>query len=145
MKIKVFVGILGVFGAISAHSASFHDFAEAIAQIESRNNPKAIGDNGRAIGNLQIQLKCFQDAAKFDKELAKYQYSHCFDPRVSKRVLWAYCSKYEPRALQNGDWVTLAKLWNSGCGWKSKTGAAKTRAIIYSEKLKKELSAKRGK
>lgn len=146
MKLLFICGIFATFSAncaeIQKKSVTFSQFAAALAKVESNNNPKAIGDNGRAIGLLQIQSKCFQDAAKFDKELNKFSYSHCFDPRVSKRVLWAYCSKYEAKALQNNDWITLAKLWNGGCGWRTKTGAAKNRLDIYVGKLGRELARK---
>ena len=110
---------------------SFEDFARAVAKVESNNNSKAIGDNGKARGILQIHEICFNDAAKYDAELLKYGYQGCFNPQVSKRVLWAYCAKYEKEALKNGDFEILAKLWNGGCGWRTKTGKVKSNLDTY--------------
>lgn len=101
-------------------SLTFDDFARAVAKVESGGNPKAIGDNGKARGILQIHEVCFIDAKSFDKELNRFKYSDVFDPRVSKRVLWAYCARYEPEALKNGNFQVLARLWNGGPSWDKK-------------------------
>lgn len=143
MKLLFICGIFATFSAncadFKAKTVNFSQFAAALAKVESNNQPKAIGDNGRAIGILQIQSKCFQDATKYDKELAKFQYKDCFNSQVANRVLYSYCARYEPRALQNGDWETLARLWNGGCGWRSKKGMVKNRLDIYWQKVSSNL------
>lgn len=118
---------------------SFDDFARAVAKVESNNNSKAIGDNGKARGILQIHETCFIDAKSFDKELNRFKYNDVFNPQVSKRVLWAYCAKYEKEALKNGNWEILARLWNGGCGWRTKTGKVKSNLDTYWTKVQKSL------
>ena len=114
---------------------SFEDFARAVAKVESGGNPKAIGDNGKARGILQIHEICFNDAKSFDKELNRFKYNDVFNPQVSKRVLWAYCAKYEKEALKNGNYEILARLWNSGPGWAKK----KNKTNDYWMKVKSNL------
>ena len=41
----------------------------ALALVESRNDPKAVGDGGDAIGIYQIHQSYWQDAVDFDKTL----------------------------------------------------------------------------
>ena len=115
--------ILGLGLSLNAAAANFEDFARAIGKVESGGNPKAVGDNGKARGIFQIHEVCFKDAAQFDRELAKFRYSDCFNPAVSKRVLYSYCARYESKALKSGDWETLARLWNSGPAWRNKRAA----------------------
>ena len=143
MKITFILAFFTTFSANCAQfeskTVNFQRFAAALAKVESYNNPKAIGDKGRAIGLLQIQSKCFQDACKYDKELAKFQYKDCFDSRVAVRVLYSYCSRYEPVALKNGDWETCAKLWNGGCNWRSKPAKVKIKLENYWQKVSSNL------
>lgn len=105
---------------------TFEDFSRALGKVESGNNPKAVGDNGKAKGIFQIHESCFNDSKSFDKELNRFKYSDCFNPAVSKRVLYSYCARYEPQALKSGDWETLARLWNSGPGWAGKKSKTNT-------------------
>ena len=125
---------------LNCFGANFDQFAAALAKVESNNNPKAIGDGGRAKGILQIHEICFIDAAKYDKDLAKYKYSDCFNPQVSKRVLWAYCARYELKALKEGNFEVLARLWNGGCGWRTKTGKVKSNLDNYWNNVSKNLN-----
>lgn len=126
------------FGFVYSNSClatDFDDFARAVAKVESNNNSKAIGDNGKARGILQIHEICFIDAKSFDKELNRFKYNDVFNPQVSKRVLWAYCAKYEKEALKNGNFEVLARLWNSGPGWAKK----KSKTDNYWNKVSKNL------
>lgn len=139
MKLNTLKYVTSLFICCSFTNSSlglnFDQFAAAVAKVESNNNSKAIGDNGKAKGILQIHEICFRDAAKYDKELAKFRYNDCFNPAVSKRVLWAYCARYEPKALKEGNFEVLARLWNSGPGWAGK----KSKTDNYWSKVKSNL------
>ena len=133
---KLTITALSLLLSVSASVAtSFDNFSAALAQVESSGNPKAVGDNGKAKGIFQIHEICFKDAAQYDKELAKFKYNDCFNVQVSKRVLYSYCARYEPKALKAGDWETLARLWNSGPGWAKK----KSKTDSYWEKISRNL------
>lgn len=143
MKLNTLKYVTSLFICCSFTNSSlglnFDQFAAAVAKVESNNNSKAVGDNGRAKGIYQIHEVCYLDAAKYDKELLKYGYQGCFNPQVSKRVLWSYCKRYEPEALKNGNWEVLARLWNGGCGWRTKTGKVKANLDTYWVKVKSNL------
>lgn len=119
--------------------ADFDSFTRALGRVESSNNPKAYNSKELAIGLYQIRPGYFRDAQLFDKDLAKYTHKDCFDPRVAKRVVWAYFMKYEKNSLQNGNWENLAKLHNGGCGWRTKTGKVKSNLDTYWMKVSKNL------
>lgn len=123
----------------SCLSVTFDEFAKSLARVESSNNPKSFNSKENAIGLYQIRPLYFKDAQVFDKDLAKYTHKDCFDPRVAKRVVWAYFMKYEKTSLINGNWENLAKLHNGGCGWKSKTGKVKSNLDTYWTKVQKYL------
>jgi hypothetical protein len=100
--------------------ADFDDFLDALSWVESSHNDRAIGDGGRSIGRYQITKLYFIDAQKQEAGLGNNTWEDCFDPEVAKIVVRAYMSKYEPSAVRNKDWETLARLHNSGPDWRSK-------------------------
>ena len=107
------------------------DFWGALAQVESGNNPKAVGDSGKALGIYQIHESYFKDAAEYDKDLRKYNYFDCFNPEISKKVVTAYLSRY----CKNGTPEDFARCHNSGPNWKNKKHLTEK----YWQKIKKEL------
>lgn len=123
----------------AAFASNFEDFTLAIGKVESSNNPKAINKSENALGIYQIRLNYFLDAQKFDPELVKYKHSDCFNPQVSKRVIWAYMAKYDSKSLNTGNWENLAKLHNGGCGWRIKKGQVKTNLENYWRKVSANL------
>ena len=135
--------IFSIFATFSANCAQFENktvnfqrFAAALAKVESNNNPKAHNIREDARGLLQVRANYFKDAQKFDKELARFGHNDCFNKQVAIRVFYSYCSRYEPLALKNGDWETLARLHNAGWNWKAKRSATNN----YWRKVKKALT-----
>ncbi len=105
-----------VFLTCAANGADFSDFAQAIHKTETGGRIGAIkGDNGKALGPLQIHKICFLDVAKKGEK-----YENCADLEFSKEILRRYCAKYAPKDLSNQNWEACARLWNSGPNWKSK-------------------------
>jgi hypothetical protein len=86
-------------------------FLPALARVESNNNPKAVGDNGAAIGMYQIHRCYWQDAIEFDKTLGG-RYEDCFDPEYAERVVRAYLKRYAPA---DATVEQLARIHNGGC------------------------------
>lgn len=90
----------------------------AIAKIESSNNPKAIGDNGKAFGLYQIQQPLLIDYNKANK--TRYTLKDMLDPiKAEKVATWAFTA-YLPRLLRHyGKPVTVNNLlvaYNAGIG-----------------------------
>ena len=95
--------------ATAAHAAPPASFFRALHVVETsgRTGP-IIGDNGRALGPLQIHR-----AYHADSRVAG-DYSRVADLDYSKRVVTAYLQRYAPAAWAAGDVVTLARIHNGG-------------------------------
>ena len=114
----------------------------ALAQVESRNDPKAVGDGGAAIGIYQIHRAYWQDAVDFDKTLGG-TYNDCFNPVYAERVVRAYLKRYAPA---NATVEQLARIHNGGCNILKKQNSSKPKekkawdnTTKYWNKIKKEL------
>ena len=94
-------------------------FINGIHQVEtSGKGIGQVGDNGKALGPLQIHKECFQDAVEYNPDLKSHKYEECLvDLKLSAEVCKAYVQRYlkEGASLENG-----ARLWNAGPNWKKK-------------------------
>jgi len=120
---------LSFFFILSIHAANMDDFFNALAKVESSNNPKAINKKENALGIYQIRPAYFKDAN------VKGNHGQVFDPVFARQVCEAYFKKYEKKALDNGDFETLARCHNGGCGWRKNKSATDK----YWQKIKKNL------
>ena len=106
------------------------EFLNALLQVESQGNDKAVGDHGNAIGGYQIWRDYWQDAVEYDKTIGG-KYEDCFTRKYAERVVVAYLNRYAP---EDASWETLARIHNGGPkGYKIKATAE------YWEKVKCEL------
>jgi hypothetical protein len=120
MRKIVFLSFL-IYSALAlggiARGATVDDLLVAIHKVESNGRVGPIlGDQGRALGPLQIHRIYWADA---DLGLGKYE--DCKDLGYSRCVVLAYFLRYEPDAVKNNDVEALARLHNSGPAWRSKT------------------------
>ena len=93
----------------TAHAAPPPSFFRALHVVETSGRTGAIiGDNGRALGPLQIHRAYHADAR------IGGDYSRCADLDYSKRVVTAYLQRYAPQAWASGDVTTLARIHNGG-------------------------------
>ena len=111
--------------AHTAHAAPPASFFRALHVVETSGRTGAIlGDNGRALGPLQIHRAYHADAR------IGGDYSRCADLDYSKRVVSAYLQRYAPAAWAAGDVVTLARIHNGG-----PRGASKPATVAYGDKV----------
>jgi hypothetical protein len=114
--------------AVSAQAAPPPSFFRALHIVETSGRTGAIlGDNGRALGPLQIHRGYHADAR------IGGDYSRCADLDYSKRVVTAYLQRYAPQAWAAGaagDVVTLARIHNGG-----PKGASKPATVAYGDKV----------
>jgi Destabilase len=103
---------------------------DALRQVESHGNDRAVGDNGKAIGPYQIWYSYWKDAVEFDKTLGG-SYEDCYKPDYARRVVIAYLSRYAPK---NASYEQLARIHNGG-----PKGDKNNKTIKYWNKVKKEL------
>lgn len=101
--------------AAAAHAAPPESFWRALHVVETGGKRGSIiGDGGRALGPLQIHRAYHADSR------ISGDYSRCADLAYSRRVAEAYFRRYEAAAFARGDVDTLARLHNSGPGWRTK-------------------------
>jgi hypothetical protein len=110
--------------------ATINRIIPALVRVESKGDPKAIGDGGRAIGLLQIHRCYWQDAVEFDKTLGG-KYEDCFDPDYAKRVVRAYLRRY---GTSDSTLEQLARIHNGG-----PDGHKESATLKYWKKVKREL------
>jgi hypothetical protein len=93
----------------TAHAAPPASFFRALHIVETsgRTGP-ILGDNGKALGPLQIHKSYHTDSR------VAGDYSRVADLEYSKRVATAYLKRYAPAAWAAGDVETLARVHNGG-------------------------------
>lgn len=96
-----------------------------LVETSGRTGP-ILGDNGRALGPLQIHRGYHADS-----KIAG-DYSRCADLAYSRRVVAAYLKIYAPTAWANGDVHTLARVHNGG-----PNGARKSATLNYAGKVRR--------
>jgi hypothetical protein len=109
----------------TAHAAPPASFFRALHIVETsgRTGP-IIGDQGRALGPLQIHRAYHADAR------IGGDYARCADLDYSRRVVTAYLQRYASAAWAAGDVTTLARIHNGG-----PSGASKQATVAYGEKV----------
>ena len=111
--------------AVTAQAAPPASFFRALHIVETSGRTGAIlGDNGKALGPLQIHRAYHADAR------IGGDYSRCADLDYSKRVVSAYLQRYAPQAWAAGDVTTLARIHNGG-----PRGATKPATVNYGNKV----------
>jgi hypothetical protein len=101
----------------------------ALIAVESSGNDLAIGDNGRAIGPLQIHRGVVHDVNRFTG--SNYQWQQMTN-RVQAR---AVCEAYLKHYGKNCTTEQLARKWNGG----GPAGDKKKATEAYWNKVRKHL------
>jgi hypothetical protein len=121
------------FGQYTAHQEALLD---ALIQVESAGDDDAVGDNGNAIGCLQIWKVYWIDATEFSG--IKGKYTDCYDREYAKQIVDAYMKRYAKEAWTDPkkfDAEKCARIHNGG-----PKGYKKKATIKYWNKVKKELN-----
>lgn len=107
---------------------------DAMVQVESGGRLDLVGDNGKAIGPLQIHRIYWVDAVSYDKTLAPPdgKYEDCKRLEYAEKVVVAYWNCY---ASKNASWEELARIHNGG-----PKGLGKKATQEYWDKVNKEMS-----
>lgn len=104
-------------------------FWRALHLVETRGKHGAIrGDNGRALGPLQIHRAYWVDSRVAGK------YEDCASLAYSIKVASAYMRRYSPTAWRDGNHQVLARIHNGG-----PRGHKKKATIKYWNKVRKEM------
>lgn len=116
--------IFAFFLVLSINAANVDSkFIHALHMVESSGRVgKIVGDNGRALGPLQIHKSYWQDAVTFDKSIGGC-YDDCTKLDYSIKIVNAYLNRYAEKALKTNDFETLARLHNMGPSYKKNHAA----------------------
>ena len=108
--------------------STISNLISALIIVESSGNDQAIGDNGRAIGPLQIHRGVVQDVNRITG--SHYRHQDMTNRAQARAVCEAYLKHYGRGATTE----QLARRWNGG-----PTGDRKTATVAYWAKVKKAL------
>ena len=123
MKAKFLLLALASLATVNA--APPESFWRALHHVETSGRLGPIkGDNGAALGPLQIHRAYWQDSG------VPGRYSDCADLTYSRRVVTAYLRRYARNAWDRGDVATLARIHNGG-----PLGHKKRATLSYSRKV----------
>lgn len=93
------------------------DLLNAIATVESNNNPTAVGDNGKAVGLFQIH-KIYVDDVNRILGYPAFAYADRLDPQKSRSMISVYLRHYG----KNKSLDDMARIHNGGPrGYKKKS------------------------
>lgn len=101
----------------------------ALIAVESSGNDLAIGDQGRAIGPLQIHRAVVTDVNRITG--VHYRHSEMTNRMAARAVCEAYLKHYGKGCTTE----QLARKWNGG-----PTGDRKTATLGYWRKVEKQLT-----
>lgn len=114
-------------------------FYKALHHVETSCQLGPIkGDNGKALGPLQIHHDYWKDSGVAGK------YEDCADLNYAIKVVTAYMKRYEPEAYKNRDYEALARCHNGGPNWRKKNNKHLESTKAYWLKVKKVMIELRG-
>jgi len=113
---------------------SWDNLVEAVIQVESRGNDSAVGDNGKAVGCLQIHPIVVREVNRLVSKpyTLDDRYSRAKSIDMFNIISEEYDCCEEYTFMQYAEIV--ARRWNGG-----PKGDKKTATLEYWEKVKKEL------
>ena len=114
--------VIGCFGATSKNHVLTDKFIDALIRVESNGRDNAIGDNGKAVGCLQIWPDIVTDVNRISNK--KFTLNDRYDRNKSIEMFKIYIGHYAVerrigRSVTNQD---IARIWNGGPnGWRKKS------------------------
>lgn len=107
---------------------NLHSLISALMIVESSGNDQAIGDNGRAIGPLQIHKSVVLDVNRITG--SNYRHSEMTNRVAARAVCQAYLEHYgRGKSLEE-----QARIWNGG-----PSGHKKAATVSYWRRVQKAI------
>lgn len=112
---------------------------QILKEVESNNNPKAIGDGGKAYGILQIHKICVDDVNRIYK--TNYTHEQMFDESCAQEVFNLYLKhgikRYKSRYCCNPTTEQIVRMWNGGIytGYKKESTEKYYKRYLKFEKM----------
>jgi hypothetical protein len=114
--IMICVTLVGFTTMSFSTEAKLKSISEVLKEVESNNNPEAIGDGGKAFGVLQIHEACILDVNKHFG--TNYTHEDAKKPEIAEDIFVKYLSLgiklYKKRCGTNPNEYDLVRMWNGG-------------------------------
>jgi len=127
--------MVGIFLAAAAIYLS--PLEKAVHMVESSGSTASgiVGDNGDAIGPMQIHRGCWTDAVEYNDSIGG-EYSDCDGLEYSLKIFRAYLARYaKPKRIGSMPYdEAAARIWNGG-----PNGHKKKATLKYWKKVSKHL------
>jgi hypothetical protein len=114
----------GARGAMPADPNRIDLLLDAIARVESHNDPNATGDGGRALGPYQIHRAYWADGTRFLG--VHWSFAEASDPQKAREVVRAYLLTYG----RGCSLLEMARIHNGG-----PNGHRKPRTLKYARRI----------
>ena len=95
--------------ATATDGYTFEGLLDAIEWVESKGDTNAIGDNGNAVGCMQIHKICVDDVNRILGD-GRYTYDDRYSRVHSRYMAFAYLYHY----ANNKGFEAAARIWNGG-------------------------------
>ncbi len=122
----------------SSNTSPYQVLFVAMVDVESKNNPKAIGDGGRARGILQMHAVCVDDINQQCYGYRKYTWDDAFHPEKSEEMFHDYAEwivkNRAPLYPHLSKEEVIARHWNGGYKFQNKKST-----ITYWRKVQKKM------
>ena len=112
--VAIIISILFFLSLAKCQARDWSRVTAAIAQVESKNNPRAV--NGDAVGLLQIRPILVRDInriLKLQNNSKRYTLADRYNPRKSVEMFTIYQGHYNP----SGNIERAIRLWNGGSNY----------------------------
>lgn len=114
LAILILLGVHSCATKAAAEPLDVDRLIPALVKVESAGNPRAIGDNGKAYGELQIWSVVVQDVnRRYGKA---YAHRDAFCPTTAREICRLYLAMYcTPKRLgRQPTMEDAARIWNGG-------------------------------
>ncbi len=119
-------GVVHARGVCESVSIGQRRLCDAIRQVESGGNDRAVGDAGASVGPYQCGIAAWIDGGGKAADYPRLAY----DRAATEKVMIRYWARYGAKTDEE-----RARCWNSGSRWKSKYHLTNN----YWEKVKQEI------
>jgi hypothetical protein len=116
MKTKLIILTLLLSLSFSSYGGNFSEILPLLKQVETNGDIKAIGDDGKAFGILQIHKVCIDDVNRMYG--THYTHKDAFSERCSEEIFRLYINagidRFVAKYHTNPTEQDIVRMWNGG-------------------------------
>lgn len=116
MRRIILVGFISISLMGFKSKSELLEIADILKEVETNNNPQAVGDGGRAFGILQIHPECVEDVNRWYG--TEYTHEDTKNPVIAKDIFVKYLTLgiklYKKRCGYAPNEYEIVRMWNGG-------------------------------